>query len=57
MKTVRLTSALMAAYLIAEGQDAVTAIVHVGAVEPTAIETARPEQFLERFARFCRRWM
>jgi len=51
------TGTLMAAYLIAEGQDAVTAIGRVRAAEPNAIETARQVEFLERFARFCRRWM
>jgi len=51
------TGTLMATYLAAEGDDAATAIVRVRAVEPNAIETARQVEFLERFARFCRRWM
>jgi len=51
------TGTLMAAYLIAEGEDAATAMVRVRAVEPNAIETARQVEFLERFARFCQRWL
>jgi protein-tyrosine phosphatase len=47
----------MAAYLIAGGDDPVTAIVRVRAAEPKAIETVRQVEFLEQFARFCRRWL
>ncbi len=51
------TGTLMAGYLITEGEDAVTAIVRVRTAQPNAIATARQVEFLERFARFCRRWV
>jgi len=51
------TGTLMAAFLIAGGDDTVTAIVRVRDAESKAIETARQVEFLEQFARFCRRWL
>jgi atypical dual specificity phosphatase len=48
------TGTMLALYLIAQGDDAGTAILRIREVEKVAVETSRQIQFLEQFAQRIR---